>query len=125
MLPTLTTASKLTTKQAAFVSALVRNGGDREQAAIDAGYSPRSARTQAYQLLAIPHVVAAIVEQTGMELAAAVPRASATLIKLLEGKSEYVRLEAANSLLDRVGMKAPERHDHRVSGDITVNIDLG
>ena len=52
--------------------------------------------------------------------------ASSTLIDLATGaKSEYVRLQAAQDLLDRVGMKAPEKVDHRVTGELSVSIDLG
>lgn len=128
MIPMLTNTGsgpELTKMQQAFVTALVSNGGDKEAAAVEAGYSPKTARRQAYELLAKPHVMAALMAQTATELASHAPRASHTLTRLLEGKSEYVRLEAANSLLDRIGMRAPEKVDHRVSGDIKVHIDLG
>ncbi len=40
-------------------------------------------------------------------------------------KSEYVQLEASKDLLDRAGLKAPEKHMHLHAGDIKVEIDLG
>jgi hypothetical protein len=35
-----------------------------------------------------------------------------------------VQLQAAIDLLDRLGMRAPERLEHTVTGDLTVIIDL-
>jgi len=40
-------------------------------------------------------------------------------------KSEYVQLEASKDLLDRAGLKAPDKHMHLHAGDIKVEIDLG
>jgi phage terminase small subunit len=117
-------ASKLTDMQAAFVRNLVGNGGSRTQAAIDAGYSPKCAREQAYELMRIPHVMQAVLEHSMAEFISNAPKASTTLMRLLEGKSEYVRLEAAKEILDRAGLKPTQKHDHRVAGDISVSIDL-
>lgn len=118
------TAAKLTDMQAAFVRNLVGNGGNRTQAALDAGYSPKCAREQAYELMRIPHVMQAVLEHSMAEFISNAPRAQATLIDLLDGKSEYVRLEAAKDLLDRAGLKPTQKHDHRIAGDISVSIDL-
>lgn len=116
---------ELTDMQAAFVEAFVSNGGHKEEAAIEAGYSPATARMQACELLRKPHVMQAVIERTGIELIASAPRARMTLAKLLEAKSEYVQLEAAKDLLDRAGFKPTEKHDHRIAGDISIHIDLG
>jgi phage terminase small subunit len=118
------TESKLTEKQAAFVKALVTNGGNKTQAAITAGYSPKTAREQAYDLIKIPHVMHAILEATLTNFIANAPKAQATLKSLLEAKSEYVRLEAAKDLLDRAGLKPVDKHSHSITGDISINIDL-
>jgi hypothetical protein len=39
-------------------------------------------------------------------------------------KSEYVQLEASKDILDRSGFKAPEKHQHLVAGELSINIDL-
>lgn len=119
------TASKLTDMQAAFVEAFVTNGGDRTEAAISAGYSQDTARIQAHQLMRKPHVMQAILEATMSEFIAEAPRAKHTLTQLLGGKSEYVRLEASKEILDRAGLKPVTNVNHKIAGDISVNIDLG
>jgi hypothetical protein len=51
--------------------------------------------------------------------------ASRKLIDLSSGaRSEYVQLEASRDILDRVGMRAPDKVAHNVTGDIKINIDL-
>ncbi len=115
---------ELTPMQAAFVDAFVSNGGHKTEAAIEAGYSKDTARSQAYELLAKPHVIQAIMARTMNELVMQSPVAVQRLHDLLSAKSEYVRLQAAQDVLNRVGLKAPDRVDHRVHGDVTVNIDL-
>ena len=116
--------NKLTDMQAAFVDAFVSNGGDRVEAAIEAGYSKQTARQQAYELLAKSHVMAAIMERTMTELACHAPKAVQRLQSLTGARSEYVALQASQDILDRLGLKAAERIDHRVSGEISVQIDL-
>ncbi len=115
---------ELTPMQAAFVDAFVSNGGHKTEAAIEAGYSKDTARSQAYELLAKPHVIQAIMARTMNELVMQSPVAVQRLHDLLSAKSEYVRLQAAQDVLNRVGLKAPDRVDHRVHGNVTVNIDL-
>jgi hypothetical protein len=43
----------------------------------------------------------------------------------MNAKSEYVQLEASRDIMDRAGLKAPEKHMHLHAGDIRVEIDLG
>jgi hypothetical protein len=51
--------------------------------------------------------------------------ASKRLIELSSGaKSEYVQLEASRDILDRVGLRAPDKVSHNIQGDIKINIDL-
>ena len=51
--------------------------------------------------------------------------AASRVMKLATGaKSEYVQLEASRDLLDRAGIRAPERIQHDVQGEIKINIDL-
>jgi hypothetical protein len=40
-------------------------------------------------------------------------------------KSDYVRLQAAQDILDRAGHKAVEKQAHAVIGELNVRIDLG
>jgi phage terminase small subunit len=123
-LPTPTAGRQLTRRQAAFVDALLRNGGNKREAALEAGFSQHTAHVQAHEVMRLPHVIAALMERSMIELAGQAPKAINTLAVLMEGKSEYVRLEAAKDLLDRLGLRAPDRTDLRVAGDITVKIDL-
>lgn len=125
MLPTpLKADHKLTDMQAAFVRELVSNGGNQSQAAISAGYSEQTARQQAYELLRKPNVLQAVLEHSAAELVGRSPEAISTLQRLLNARSEYVALQAAQDILDRTGLKAAEKHDHRIAGDISVQIDL-
>jgi phage terminase small subunit len=124
-IPATDSGKELTAMQAAFVDAFVSNGGHREDAAIEAGYSRSTARQQAYELLAKPHVMQAIMARTMNELISHAPSAVQRLHQLLSAKSEYVALQASQDLLNRVGLKVAERVDHRIAGDIQVNIDLG
>ena len=39
-------------------------------------------------------------------------------------RSEYVQLEASKDILDRAGFKAPDKHQHLVAGELSINIDL-
>ena len=51
--------------------------------------------------------------------------ASNKMIHLADNaKSEYVQLEASKDILDRVGLRTPDKVQHSVVGDIKVNIDL-
>jgi hypothetical protein len=51
--------------------------------------------------------------------------ASRKLIELSgNARSEYVQLEASRDILDRVGMRVPDRVKHSIEGDIKINIDL-
>lgn len=116
--------AKLTDMQSRFVHEFVTNGGNKEQAAIDAGYSQDTAREQAYALTRKPHVMQAILEHSASELVSHTPKAVTRLHQLLNGRSEYVALQAAQDILNRTGIKTSDKVDHRIAGDISVNIDL-
>jgi len=117
---------KLTKMQQSFVTAFVSNSDNPEQAAIEAGYSEATARVQAYELLRKPHVMQAVLTEAGMKLHQQVPSAVQTLTNLMNtARSERIRMEASQDVLDRTGFKAAERVDHRHSGGVSVEIDLG
>ena len=126
MLPAPLRPDKITDKQMDFVEQLVTNGGKLEEAAVNAGYSKTSARRQAYALLDKPHVMEAYMRTLANELKANAGGAAKTITQLASGaKSEYVKLQAAQDLLDRIGMKAPDKVQHSVTGDVNISIDLG
>lgn len=114
----------LTDKERAFAQAYVMSDGDKEQSLIDAGYSAAYPRQYASELLRKPHIMQAILEETGMRLVSSAPKALATLQRLMDAKSDYVALEAARDVLDRSGFKSTEKHDHRITGDVSIQIDL-
>ena len=115
----------LTELQDRFIDAYVTNGGRIEQAAIDAGYSEVSARTLGSRLLKDDKVLAEIYRRTVGRVAVTAPKALQIVETLAQSsRSDKVRLEAAMDLLNRAGLKAPERIDHRVGGEIHVQIDL-
>lgn len=117
--------TKLTAKQDAFVDAYVANGGNGAAAAREAGYSEKSARIEGHRLLRNPLIVKEVYERTVIALGASLPKALETVSKLsTEANSEYVRLEAAKDLMDRAGLKAPDRVEARLSGEFKVSIDL-
>jgi hypothetical protein len=97
----------LTDKQKALVDIIVSTGCSIVEGAEKAGYSTKvsreSARVSASRTLRLPKV-----QKYMMECA----------------KSEYVQLEASKDILDRVGLRTPDRVNHQVVGDIKVSIDL-
>lgn len=115
----------LTVQQDAFVDEYVANGGDALKAVAAAGYTSQRPDHRRNQLLAHPTVLAEIQRRTAQALGHLAPRAVATLQRLVgSARSEYVQLQAAMDVLDRLGMRAPERQEHTVHGDLKVVIDL-
>jgi phage terminase small subunit len=117
----------LTERQTALVEHLVANGGLIKDAAQAAGYADgESGRVSASKALALPHVQAYMMQRVRDELGSRATLALNTVTSLARtAKSEYVQLEASKDLLDRAGLKAPEKHMHLHAGDIKVEIDLG
>tara|TARA_R110000796_G_scaffold3212_12_gene12313 strand:- start:363 stop:740 length:378 start_codon:yes stop_codon:yes gene_type:complete len=124
MLPAVKKNQPLTDMQQAFIDEYVTNGGEREAAAIHAGYSPSTARVQAYDLMRKPHVLHAILERCAEGFISDAPKATQRLRELMNARSEYVSLQATQDVLDRAGLKPTERVDHRIAGDVSVSIDL-
>jgi phage terminase small subunit len=117
----------LTAKQEALVEHLVANGGTVKDAAHAAGYADGdSGRVSASKALALPHVQSYMMERMRQELGVKATLAAHQVARLaINAKSEYVQLEASRDILDRAGLKAPEKHMHLHAGDIKVEIDLG
>lgn len=121
-----TPSGPLTARQDLFVETYIENGGKKQAAALQAGYEPVSAASRASRLLQEDKVLSEIYRRTKLVLASATPELLNTLMGLArKGKSERIRMEAAQDLLTRAGFSAPDRVDHRLSGDINVSIDLG
>lgn len=117
----------LTVKQEALVEHLVANGGTVKDAAHAAGYADgESGRVSASKALALPHVQSYMMQRVRDELGTKATLALHQVTRLSStAKSEYVQLEASKDILDRAGLKAPDKHMHLHAGDIKVEIDLG
>lgn len=108
-----------------LVDILVSEGCSIEEASRGAGYKGTSAKVNGYKLLKKPEVQQYMAQQIQATLGLSSAKAVAKLYKLsADAKSEYVQLEASKDILDRAGFKAPEKHQHLVSGDFHINIDL-
>jgi hypothetical protein len=102
-----------TEMQRAFAREYVTNGADEKKAALSAGYSSKTARTIGYNLLRLPHVVAAVRLEQARQLGG---RLSVVALDTLEALmldkkvSGAVRCDAAKTVLDRSGFvaRAPE-----------------
>ena len=104
---------ELTPKQEAFIDALIQNGGNVSQAMKTAGYAPTS------RTWLVSSVSSEIVERTQNYLAAHGMKAANNLITALDEdgttpKGE-LRLKAAESLLNRIGIGSRETVDHNVT----------
>ena len=82
-------------------------------------------RSSVVQAMNDPYVQELLQQKVGERLTRASAIASNTLIKLArQGKSEYVQLQASDSILDRTGFKPPDRSIHQVQGDVSIRINL-
>jgi phage terminase small subunit len=121
--------SELTEKQRALVDTIVATGCSIKDAAEKAGYSTNGSkeagRISASRTLRLPKVQTYMQSRIAQTLGLGAVSASRKLIDLSSGaRSEYVQLEASRDILDRVGMRAPDKVAHNVTGDIKINIDL-
>ena len=117
--------AKISSKAKLLVDTLVASGCTITEASKLAGYKGNSARVSASRMLRKPEVQAYMMQEINRSLGLNSAKASAKLVALSQGaKSEYVQLEASKDILDRAGFKAPEKHQHLVGGDFSINIDL-
>ena len=120
---------QLTEKQKALVDTIVATGCSIKEASEKAGYSTKGSaeagRVSASRTLRLPKVQSYMQSRIANTLGLGAVSASKRLIELSSGaRSEYVQLEASRDILDRVGLRAPEKVKHSFEGDIKVNIDL-
>ena len=104
---------ELTPQQRQFLDILFENGGNVTAAAVDAGYSRGSAGWLRKNL------ADEIVERTRDVLSVNAMKAATRLISTIDNpmpeRGDDLRLKAAESLLNRVGVKAPEEVNHNVT----------
>lgn len=110
---------KLTEKQQSFLDYLIETGGNPKEAAELAGYSGNH-----YQVIkSLKHE---IVDLASDVLAKEAPSAAFKLVEVLESNKPLpqanVKLQAAQTILDRVGLGKKERLDvnHNVQGGIFI-----
>lgn len=125
------TDAPLTKRQEAFAQAYTRLRVGTT-AAIEAGYSVKGASVQASQLLAIPKVLARVKEladQRREQLEALVlshaDKAIQTLDSVMAGTLKgggMAAVMAANSVLDRSGLKPIERIEQKLAANVQVVI---
>ena len=97
----------LTANMDRFVDYLLTNGGQQEKAAISAGYAPKTAGVKASELIKQDKIQQAISERANKHCKALVPMALNVVRELaVHGKSDSVRLAAAQDILNRSGMRA-------------------
>jgi phage terminase small subunit len=121
---------KLTEKQQSFLDNLIQTGGDPKQAAELAGYSGNH-----YQV--IQTLKEEIVDLASDVLARSAPQAAFKLVEVMTSDDAIpqvsTKLQAAQTILDRVGVSKKERLDvnHNVNGGIfvlpekrTIDIDI-
>ena len=109
---------ELTTKQQSFLNYLVETEGDARQAADLAGYAPNS---YSQVTKALKHE---IIDLASGILANSAPKAAMKLVHVLDSENPLpqanIKIQAAQSILDRVGLAKADRLDvnHKVEGGI-------
>tara|TARA_R110000824_G_scaffold77384_1_gene195738 strand:+ start:133 stop:528 length:396 start_codon:yes stop_codon:yes gene_type:complete len=111
---------ELTTKQQTFLDNLVETGGDPKEAAKLAGYS-ENGHWQVAQALKNE-----IIELASNILAQSAPKAAMKLVDIMDSNAPIpqanMRLQAAQTILDRTGLGKQERLDvkHKVEGGLFI-----
>ena len=111
---------ELTVKQQTFLDHLIETGGDPKKAAKLAGYS-ENGHWQVVQ--ALKHE---IIELASNILAQSAPKAAMKLVDVMESDNPIpqanIRLQAAQTILDRTGLGKQERMDvnHKVEGGLFI-----
>tara|TARA_R110000824_G_scaffold81223_1_gene204150 strand:- start:187 stop:570 length:384 start_codon:yes stop_codon:yes gene_type:complete len=117
--------SNISAKARKLVDILVSSGCTITDASKLAGYKGNSSRVSASKMLRKPEVQAYMYQEIQRAFGLHSARAISKLSSLSNGaKSEYVQLEASKDILDRAGFKAPDKHQHLVAGNFSINIDL-
>jgi len=117
---------ELTDKQRKLVDTIVATGCTITEAAKTAGYSRGDGgRVTASRTLRIPKVQSYMMKQIANTVGLGAVHASRKMVDLsMNARSEYVQLEASKDILDRVGIRAPDKVQHTLDANLSVNIDL-
>ena len=117
---------ELTDKQRKLVDTIVATGCSITEAAKSAGYSTGDGgRVTASRTLRIPKVQNHMMKQIANTVGLGAIHASRKMVDLSQNaRSEYVQLEASKDILDRVGIRAPDKVQHTLDANLSVNIDL-
>ena len=111
---------ELTTKQQTFLDNLVETGGDPKEAARLAGYSENGHWQVAHALKN------EIIELASNILAQSAPKAAMKLVDIMDSNvpipQANMRLQAAQTILDRTGLGKQERLDvqHKITGGLFI-----
>lgn len=92
-------------RRALFIEAYIRNGGNGKQAAIEAGFSPKTAEQQASRLLRQVKVFEQMTERRAQVLAEAQQKTQITAEEILESMARDVRFDPAKLYRDDGSMK--------------------
>ena len=109
---------ELTTRQQSFLDSLIESGGDPKIAAEKAGYA---ANTHWQVTKALKNE---IIDLASNILAQSAPKAAMKLVHVLDSENPLpqanIKIQAAQSILDRVGLAKADRLDvnHKVEGGI-------
>lgn len=115
-------AEQLTDKQKKLAELIVLEGLERSAAIDKAGYASKS---MGYATLRKTHVLEYVQALVREHLTESSILAVQTVRKLMsDSRSDYVKLQAAQDVLDRSGFKPVERHAHLHGGQVHINIDL-
>ena len=117
---------ELTDKQRKLVDTIVATGCSITEAAKSAGYSTGDGgRVTASRTLRIPKVQSYMMKQIANTVGLGAVHASRKMVDLsMNARSEYVQLEASKDILDRVGIRAPDKVQHTLDANLSVYIDL-
>ena len=124
--------SGITGQQKAFIDEYIKFGRrNQTQAAINAGYSAKSAESQASQLLKNPKV-SAYLEERENDITQAIKRefifdaleAKKVMAQLMNDDEvpDNVRLSAAKDFLDRAGFKPVEKQEVDSKGELGIKV---
>ena len=114
---------ELTKKQKGFLDCLIETGGDPRKAAELAGYAPNT-HWQVTKALKNE-----IIDLASNILAQSAPKAAMKLVNVMESDSPVpqanVRLQAAQTILDRIGLGKKDQLDvsHKVEGGMPYALD--
>ena len=119
----------LTPMETNFVREFVTNGGKKERAAIDAGYSANGARTRAWETLRKPKIIKAVQEfrRECYQHDATSARFILKELMLSDDVNDSVKSNIALALIDRAGDRHPEvieLVDSRSPTEIANKLDL-